>query len=270
MKGGDMWPEWQLICDNHQPDEARLQALLVLQRTTLTPYGRQLLLQLVYSALPSQSANPSAPQPTVTEPDQQNLAQHHSTQHATGMSDKLIGALIMVVGNSLSDGHEVADWAWIRPFLAESQPALIRRCAIQTLADSHHPDVVPWLVPCLRHEDKGVFADAAQSLGQFGYNALPYLLPLLEGESTPLDIQCVAAWQLGELKSYNSLTTLLKVAESPTRHTDVRALAIWALGQIGHGSPSVIKVLQQCEQEAEPDIRLRAQTALKKVLRNSN
>jgi HEAT repeat protein len=231
------WVDWQNLFDNDRSEETRLHALLGVQQYTLTPYGRDLLVTL--------------------------LADEHQP-------DRIRSAVVMVVGNSLSPYHPLTDWQWLRPYLTEAHTPLMRRCAIQTLIDSQNPDLIAWLLPCLQHQDKNVFADAAQALGQFGYAALPYLGQLLADDTLPPDAQCVAAWQLGELKSFSALPMLIPVVSNPDRHTDVRALAVWALGQIGQASPEVLLALTACQQEAEPDIRLRAETALKKIRRNSN
>jgi HEAT repeat protein len=231
------WSAWDTLFSSDDAEDDRLEALLAVQQYTLTPFGRLQLLTLLQN---------------------------------TSQPERIRAAIVMVVGNSLSPYHPVDDWHWLHPYLDEQVSPLIRRCAIQTIADSQNPDLLPWLLPCLQHTDKSVFADAAQSLGQFGYAAVPYLGNLLQDDAMPPDAQCVAAWQLGELKSFSAVTYLLPVVETTTRHTDVRALAVWALGQIGQASPAVLKALVACQQEAEPDIRLRAESALKKIRRNSN
>jgi HEAT repeat protein len=233
-----VWMAWQTFYTRALPEDARLEALLGVQQYNLTDAGR-----------------------------------HHLYTVAcdTTESDRIRAAVVMVLGNSFSPYHPVEAWTWLLPFLEEAtQSPLMRRCAIQTIIDSQNPDLIPWLLPCLSHQDKQVFADASEALGQFGYAVVPHLATLLADPLAPPDVQCVAAWQLGELKTFQAVQILLPLVIDTQRHTDVRALSIWALGQLGQSTPELLAALQQCLTEDEPDIRLRAQTAIKKIQRNSN
>lgn len=151
---------------------------------------------------------------------------------------------------------------------AASDPnASVRDYVMQALGRTQHPDAAELLVAALKDKDNDVFASASEALGDLGDPAIPHLITVLTtGEE---DARCVAAWQLGELGARPALPALIQTIQSETR-VPVIALCIWALGEIGYGTPEVHQVLAQAKQNPEPDIRLRAETALKKVARHDN
>lgn len=150
---------------------------------------------------------------------------------------------------------------------AKDPNASIRDYVMQALGRTQHPDAVLLLVEALKDKDNDVFASASEALGDLGDPAIPHLIKVLTtGEE---DARCVAAWQLGELGARPAIPTLIHTIETETR-VPVIALCIWALGEIGYGTKEVHTVLAQAKQNPEPDIRLRAETALKKVARHDN
>lgn len=147
--------------------------------------------------------------------------------------------------------------------------APLRQYALEALVTTQQPDVLPWLIEALADEDNAVFGVAAQGLGQFSTQAVPLLCGLLSDTAAAADARCVAAWQLGEVAGHEAVPALITQLQTPNP-TDVLALCLWALGEIGHHSPEVLAVLQWGKQQANPEIRLRAETALKKVVRAFN
>jgi HEAT repeat protein len=156
----------------------------------------------------------------------------------------------------------------LQPLRHHADPTL-RHYVIEALVTSQHPAVIPWLVAALYDTDNTVFAVAAQGLGQFGTQVVPSLRQVLDEAEAPADARCVAAWQLGEVGSREALPSLVHQAEY-ANHPDVQALCLWALGQLGQHTPEVLRVLQWGKQQPNPELRLRAETALKKVVRSVN
>jgi HEAT repeat protein len=96
---------------------------------------------------------------------------------------------------------------------------------------------------------------------------MPYLIDLLTSGAE--DARCVAAWQLGELGSALPVPALVNTLRHETS-VSVMALCIWALGEIGMQSNEVIEILTHARRQANPDVRLRAETAIKKIARHCN
>jgi HEAT repeat protein len=147
--------------------------------------------------------------------------------------------------------------------------APLRQYALEALVATQQPEVLPWLIEALADEDNAVFGAAAQGLGQFSTQAVPVLCELLSNPNAAPDARCVAAWQLGEVAGHEAVPVLVAQLRA-ANPTDVLALCLWALGEIGHHSPEVLAVLQWGKQQADPEIRLRAEAALKKVVRAFN
>lgn len=143
----------------------------------------------------------------------------------------------------------------------------VRNYVIQALGMTHQEAAAPILIDALQDTSNTVFASASEALGELGYKALPYLIDLLSSGAD--DARCVAAWQLGELQSPQAVPALVETIRRE-KIVSVIALCIWALGEIGMGSEEVFDILAQAKKQAEPDVRLRAETALKKIVRHSN
>jgi HEAT repeat protein len=143
----------------------------------------------------------------------------------------------------------------------------VRHYVMQALGMTHQPAAAPILIQALKDQNNNVFAAASEALGELGDAAIPHLIDLLSSGAT--DAQCIAAWQLGELGSSQSVPALV---ETIRRRADVPviALCIWALGEIGMGSQEVLDILTEARREEEPDVRLRAETAIKKIVRHVN
>jgi HEAT repeat protein len=143
----------------------------------------------------------------------------------------------------------------------------LRNYVVQALGILAMEEAAPLLIEALKDPNNTVFASAAEALGKLGRPVVPHLVTLLhEGAD---DARCVAAWQLGEIGESSATSALVQGIQND-KNQDVVALAIWALGQIGEGPADVMDVLRWARNQAEPEIRLRAEMALKKIVRHQN
>lgn len=165
--------------------------------------------------------------------------------------------------------------------LANEDDSTLKTLALEGLGLSKSPKALPVLLQALTHPDNQVFQAAAHAVGKLG-QFFPLEALVVEALSDLLaaapafkafgdDARCVAAWQLGELETRapKALMALTQTAQT-TANTELSALCLWALGEIGEHSPEVLKVLNWGKTQASPDIRLRAEMALKKVVRHVN
>lgn len=150
---------------------------------------------------------------------------------------------------------------------ARHPDARLRNYCVQGLGLSQHMQAAPVMLESLLDSNNAVFASAAQGLGHFGNAVVPLLCELLA--NGPDDARCVAAWQLGELQDRRAIPTLLEQGRHNS-NTDIQALCLWALGEIGVHSKEIMALLQWAIQVSEPEVRLRAETALKKIVRHVN
>jgi HEAT repeat protein len=150
-------------------------------------------------------------------------------------------------------------------------PVRLKTYALQALGSSGFVEVAPVLIAALQESDNNLFGSAADALGQLSQRVRRPIIPLLCEvlETAADDARCVAAWQLGELRDATALEPLLQQARYHS-NKDVQALCLWALGQLGQHNPQVLAVMQWAKQEATPEIRLRAETALKKIVSRFN
>jgi HEAT repeat protein len=154
----------------------------------------------------------------------------------------------------------------LKSYCQDDNP-IIRNYVIQALGMTHLVAAAPLLIEALRDKSNTVFASASQALGELGPPVAPYLIELLTSGAE--DARCVAAWQLGELQSEESVPALVQAIRRE-ENVSVIALCIWALGEIGLGSEEVLQILTQARKQPEPDVRLRAETAIKKIVRYAN
>ncbi len=143
----------------------------------------------------------------------------------------------------------------------------VRHYVMQALGMTHQAAAAPILIQALKDKNNNVFAAASEALGELGTAAIPHLIDLLS--SGAADAQCIAAWQLGELGAQESIPALVEAIRRKS-NVSVMALCIWALGEIGFGSQDVLDILIEARHEEEPDVRLRAETAIKKIVRHVN
>lgn len=151
--------------------------------------------------------------------------------------------------------------------LARHAQPQIRNYVAQALGDTNDINVAPTLVESLEDEDNHVFASAAEALGKLGPHVVPVLCEVLDTGAD--DARCVAAWQLGELRDIRGVDTLLKQARH-NDNQDIQALCLWALGEVGQHRPDVLEVVGWAQQQDAPEIRLRADVAIKKIVRHVN
>lgn len=144
---------------------------------------------------------------------------------------------------------------------------MVRNYVVQALGMTHLEAALPLVLEALKDKDNTVFASASEAIAQFGDMATPYLIELLSSGGE--DARCVAAWQLGELKASEAVHPLVETIRSD-KSVSVLALCIWALGEIGFGSDEVFEILSEAKKEPEPDVRLRAEIAMKKIARHRN
>jgi HEAT repeat protein len=150
---------------------------------------------------------------------------------------------------------------------AKSDDVTVRNYVIQALGMLEREETVPALIDALKDTNNTIFASAADSLGRVGKPAVPYLIDLLQKGAD--DARCVAAWKLGELRYTDAVPALVEVIQK-NENVEISALAIWALGEIGFSTQDVMDVLSWAKEEEEPDIRLRAEVAVKKIARHGN
>jgi len=151
--------------------------------------------------------------------------------------------------------------------VSHDEDPLLRHYVMQALGMTHQEAAAPILIQALKDKSNDVFATASEALGELGEKAIPYLIELLSAGAD--DARCIAAWQLGELGSAKAVPALVEtIRQRP--NVSVIALCIWALGEIGMGSEEVLTLLTEARRELEPDVRLRAETAIKKIVRHSN
>ena len=144
----------------------------------------------------------------------------------------------------------------------------LRRCVIEGLSATGDELALPAVLNALEDEDDTVFQAAAQGLGNFEDEVIEPLIDRL-GSNLSADVQCIAAWQLGEMQAREAIDILcIQAKQSP--HHDVQALCIWALGEIGWHQVEVLDVLNWAKTQENPELRLRAETAIKKVVRHAN
>jgi HEAT repeat protein len=154
----------------------------------------------------------------------------------------------------------------LAPHVKTENP-VVRSYVLQALGMTQCEGAMPFLIEALKDTDNSVFASASEAISAIGRPAVPYLIDLLETGAH--DARCIAAWNLGELREEKSLPNLLlRIQEDES--IEVIALSIWAIGQIGAYSEDVIQTLRAASQRPEPDVRLRADVALKKVSHNFN
>lgn len=144
---------------------------------------------------------------------------------------------------------------------------LLRSYIIQALGMTNDELALPLIVNALQDSNNTVFASASQCLSQFGKKAVPYLVDLLvDGKD---DERCIAAWNLGEIAEKTCVPQLVENVLHE-QNDEVLALSIWALGRIGEYSDAVIDSLKKASERDTPEVRLRAEVALKKIARNLN
>jgi hypothetical protein len=169
--------------------------------------------------------------------------------------------------------HQLDDIAFT--FLAQisqhSSPGLASH-ACEALGLSHDDRAIDVLIHALEHPENEVFSKAAEALGDLGAMAVKPLITLLNAPRK--DIQCAAAWQLGQLQALESLGPLVEklqqvmpLNEDPD---DLSPLCIWALGEIGQQTPLVLAILLEAKGHPNPNIHQRATLALKKISRHIN
>lgn len=144
---------------------------------------------------------------------------------------------------------------------------VVRNYVLQALGMTNEEAAAPLLIKALKDNNNTIFATASEALGDLGRKALPYLIGLLKDDA--VDARCVAAWRLGELQDSVAVSALVQAVKEDAE-VSVIALCIWALGEIGLGSQEVLEILAEAKQKPEPDVRLRAETAWTKIVRNSN
>lgn len=150
---------------------------------------------------------------------------------------------------------------------ADDPDPVVKSYVIQALGMTRLDAAIPLVIAALTDSDNRVFGSASEAIGYFGRKALPQLHSLLqEGKD---DARCIAAWNLGELAERASAPVLLQSLKADASE-EVQALAIWALGQIGEYSEELLQVLCEASKNANPEIRLRAEVALKRIARHIN
>lgn len=154
----------------------------------------------------------------------------------------------------------------LKSYCSDSNP-ILRNYVIQALGMTHQEAAAPLLIKALEDRSNTIFASASNALGELGNKAEPYLIKLLSSGAD--DARCIAAWQLGELGSACSVPALIEVIRSE-KNVSVIALCIWALGEIGMGSDEVFEILGEARRKPDPDVRLRAETAIKKIAQHYN
>lgn len=160
------------------------------------------------------------------------------------------------------------DWAAQVLMRHVSDPdSSVRNYVIQALGALERLEVVPFLVQALKDPNDEVFASAAEALGRIGKPVVPELIKILQESSD--DARCVAAWQLGEIRDRRAIEPLVEIVRAYP-NDDVKALSIWALGEIGEGPQSVMEALFWAKAQQEPEVRLRAELAIKKIVRHTN
>jgi HEAT repeat protein len=144
---------------------------------------------------------------------------------------------------------------------------LFRSYIIKSLGMTDNEQAIPLIIEALKDSNNTVFASASECLSRFGRKAVPYLTNLLKQGND--DARCVAAWNLGEIAESQCVPELVQVLLEE-KNEEVAALCIWALGRIGAYSDEVVNTLKQAILQEAPEIRLRAEVALKKITRNLN
>lgn len=143
----------------------------------------------------------------------------------------------------------------------------VRSYVIDALATTRNARALPTIIQALEDHSNQVFAMAAQGLGKMGRSISPHLIPLLDHPRS--DVRCVAAWQLGEFREEGAMSKLVDVILE-NNDVEVTALSIWALGAIGKQSERVMDALSWAREQEEPEIRLRADMAMKKIVQYLN
>lgn len=186
--------------------------------------------------------------------------------HDTSETPEIRSAVALVLGKLADRGYDEATFGILATLVAEPD-ATVRNYVMQALGMTHTEAAAPLLIEALKDPNNTIFASASTALGELGEKALPYLVELLSTGAE--DARAIAAWQLGELGSEKAIPGLVS-AMRREKSVSVLALCIWALGEIGFGSDEVIDLLTKARQEEEPEVRLRAETALKKIVRFRN
>ncbi len=150
---------------------------------------------------------------------------------------------------------------------AKDSNTTVRNYVIQALGMTYQEAAAPLLIQALEDSSNTVFASATEALNMLGSKATPYLIELLSTGAD--DARCIAAWQLGEMQEQDSIPALLENIKRGSS-VSVIALCIWALGEIGLGTDEVLQILSEARKEPEPDVRLRAETAIKKIASHQN
>ena len=150
---------------------------------------------------------------------------------------------------------------------AQDTDPVVRSYVLQALGMTRQESALPVLIEALKDSDNRVFASASEAIGYFGRKALPYLHDLLKTGQD--DARCIAAWNLGELADRRSTLNLLDALKTD-QSEEVQALAIWALGQIGEYTEELLLTLSKASKNENPEIRLRAEVALKRIARHIN
>jgi HEAT repeat protein len=165
-------------------------------------------------------------------------------------------------------GSQTAVDALIKQYQAKSTSLEQQAFCLQGLARTQNEQALSVLISALSSPNNHLFSTAAEQLKQFGVLAIPALCAVLEtGEP---DAQCVAVWNLGELKALPALEALLQYLNREDAHVDVSALCVWALGRLGEASVAVLKALEKALQHPEPEVRVRAKAAKQKLMPHTN
>lgn len=177
----------------------------------------------------------------------------------------------MQAGLALALGEWASDTAvhvLIKQYQSETTPIEQQVFCLQGLARTQHAQALPVVLSALKSPSNQLFSTAAEQLKQFGVMAIPALCEVLQtGEP---DAQCVAVWNLGELKAKPALSSILAYLNQAETHVDVAALCVWALGRLEEASTDVMTALEAALQHPEPEVRVRAKAAKQKLLVNRN
>ena len=165
-------------------------------------------------------------------------------------------------------GSEAAVNALINQYQAASTSVDQQLFCLQGLARTQNEKALTVVIGALTSPNNQVFSTAAEQLKQFGVLAIPALCEVLETGDP--DAQCVAVWQLGELKALPALEALLIYLKREDAHVDVSALCIWALGRLGEASVAVLEAVNHALQHSEPEVRVRAKAAKQKLMPHMN
>ena len=131
--------------------------------------------------------------------------------------------------------HSISEDLYLAILADESIDSISKWYAVKAIGELKEDKYIPVLIEVLKNQNESVGETslhliAARSLGKIGSAAVPFVIPLLNGDCS-IETQIAAADTLGEIGSIDGIPALIEIVESKSSN-----IAVWAclsLSKIG-------------------------------------